>query len=97
MGLFQHNTTKIWMGERNKCSMLIPPISREDETTKKGVAKVILSLLALFGIIEGQTIAGEYDSAYSFGSQHKMTAKVTQGMQQIIHVPGDLYGGCFHF
>eukprot|EP00957_Ditylum_brightwellii_P206102 15346818-Ditylum_brightwellii.AAC.1 len=37
------------------------------------------------------------DSAYSFGSQHKMTAKVTQGMQQIIHVPGDLHDGCFHF
>ena len=37
------------------------------------------------------------DSAYSFGAQHKTTAKVAKGMQQIIHVPGDLHGGCFHF
>eukprot|EP00957_Ditylum_brightwellii_P147152 11205162-Ditylum_brightwellii.AAC.1 len=60
MGLFQHNTTKICMGERNKCSMLIPPISREDKTTKKGVVMVTLSLLALFGIMEGQTLGGEH-------------------------------------
>ena len=37
------------------------------------------------------------DSAYSFGEQHETTAKVAKGMQQIIHVPGDLHGGCFHF
>ena len=30
--------------------MIAPPISVEDETTKIGSAKVILSLLALFGI-----------------------------------------------
>ena len=134
MGLFQHNTTKLWMGNQKKCSSLVPPISKEDETTNRGATKVILSLLALFGIMEGQTYEGEHgsvrelelakhfekrylvivgdglsqmrartsndlieDSAYSFGQQHEMTAKVAKGMQQIIHVPGDLHGGSFHF
>ena len=134
MGLFQHNTTKLWMGDRPKCSLLVPPISQEDEKTNKGAAKVILSLMALFGIMEGQTYEGEHgsvrelelaekfqksyliivgdglsqmrartfnelikDSAFSFGAQHEMTVKVAKGMQQIIHVPGDLHGGCFHF
>ena len=134
MGLFQHNTTKRLMGDRKKCPLLIPPISKEDETMNKGAAKVILSLLALFGIMEGQSYEGEHgsvrelelaknfkkiyliivgdglsqmrartfnelieDSANSFGAQHETTAKVAKGMQQIIHVPGDLHGGCFHF
>ena len=134
MGLFQHNITKLWMRDQKKCALLLPPISQEDETTNKGAAKVILSLLALFGIMEGQTYEGEHgcvkelelaenyqkrylvvvgdglsqmrartfnelieDSSYSFGAQHETTAKVAKGMQQIIHVPGDLHGGCFHF
>ena len=134
MGLCQHNTTKLWMGDRKKCASLVPPIRKEDETMNKGAAKVILSLLALFGIMEGQTYEGEHgsvkelqlaenfekrylvivgdglsqmrartfnnlieDSAYSFGDQHETTAKVAKDMQQIIHVPGDLHGGCFHF
>ena len=62
MGLFQHKTTKLWMGDRKKCSLLVPPISKEDETTNKGAAKVILSLLALFGIMEGQSYEGEHGS-----------------------------------
>jgi hypothetical protein len=36
-------------------------------------------------------------SSYNFGTQHEMTVKVTKGLQQVIHVPGDLHGGCFHF
>ena len=60
MGLFQHNTTKRLMGDRKKCPLLIPPISKEDETMNKGAAKVILSLLALFGIMEGQSYEGEH-------------------------------------
>ena len=134
MGLFQHNITKLWMGDRKKCALLIPPISQEDEMTDKGAAKVILSLLALFRIMEGQTYKGEHgsvkelelaennqkrylvvvgdrlsqmrartfnelieDLSYSFGAQHETTAKVAKGMQQIIHVHGDLHGDCFHF
>ena len=62
MSLFQHNTTKLWMGERPKCSLQVPPISQENETMNKGAAKVILSLMALFGIIEGQTYEGEHGS-----------------------------------
>ena len=114
------------MGDRKKCVLLVPPISQEDKT--------ILSLLALFEIMEGQTYEGEHgsvkelelaenfwkrylvivgdglsqmrartfnelieDSSYSFGAQHKTTTKVVKGMQQIIFVPGDLHGGCFHF
>ena len=134
MGLFRHHTTKLWIGDRKKCASLVPPTRQEDETTNKGAAKVILSLLALFGILEGQTFEGEHGSVRelelaenfwkrylvivgdglsqmpalifnklikdllsSFGAQHKTTAKVAKGMQQIIHVPGDLHGGCFHF
>ena len=37
------------------------------------------------------------DSSYNFGAQHEMTVKVTKSLQQVIHVPGDLHGGCFHF
>ena len=37
------------------------------------------------------------DLAYSFGTQQETSAKVAKGMQQIIHAPGDLHGGCFHF
>ena len=55
MSLFQHNTAKLWMGDCKKCSLLVPPISKEDAMTNKGAAKVILSLLALFGIMEGQS------------------------------------------
>ena len=62
MGLFQHNTTKLWMGDRKKRSLLVPPISKEDETMNKGAAKVILLLLALFGIMEGQSYEGEHGS-----------------------------------
>ena len=53
MGLFQHNSTNSWLGNISKYSLIVLPISREDETTNKGAAKVILSLIALFGIMEG--------------------------------------------
>ena len=62
MGLFQHNIRKLWMGDRKKCTLLVPPISQEDETANKGAAKVILSLLVLVGIMEGQTYEGEHGS-----------------------------------
>ena len=45
--------TKLWMGDRKKCALLVPPISKEDEMMNKGAAKMILSLLALFGIMGG--------------------------------------------
>ena len=51
MGLFQHNTTKLWMGDRPKCAQLVPPISQEDKTTDKGAAKVILYDLVLNSLL----------------------------------------------
>ena len=49
---FQRNTTMIWRGKSSAAELLIPPFSPEDETTNKGAAKVILSLLLFFGILE---------------------------------------------
>ena len=133
MGLFQHNTTKLQLGDVAKCSMIVPPISNEDKMTKKGAAKVILPLIALFGIMKGQDHEGVHgnirslelsenyktcylvivrdglsemrarttcndiieDSSYNFGAQYEMTVKVTKSLQHVIHVPGDLHGGCF--
>ena len=65
MGLFQHNATKSWLGDVAKCSMIVPPISNEDETTKKGAAKVILSIIALFGIMKGQDHEGVHGNVRS--------------------------------
>ena len=40
----------VWGSKRSK--IIIPPVSPEDETTNKGAAKVVLSLLVFFGILE---------------------------------------------
>ena len=56
---------KIWLGDVAKGSMIVPPISREDDTTKKGAAKVILSLIALFGIMKGQDHEGVHGNVRS--------------------------------
>ena len=134
MGLFQTKATAIWRGDVPQCSMIIPPISPEDETTNKGAGKVILSLLALYGILEkttqtseegnpkGLQLAEGYDKRYlvivgdglsqvrartfsnlmqecsnSFGDKHEKSIMIQKALNQIIHVPGDLHGGCFHF
>jgi hypothetical protein len=134
MKLFQTNATKAWRGNVEKCSLIIPPISPEDETTNKGAGKVILSLLALYGILEATETEGTsgnvkslklaegYESRYlmvvgdglsqirartfteliqevsnSYGPQHQASTVINKALNQIIHVPGDLHGGCFHF
>ena len=65
MGLFQHNTTKLQLGDVAKCSMIVPLISNEDKMTKKGAAKVILPLIALFGIMKGQDHEGVHGNIRS--------------------------------
>ena len=40
------------VGIKKEQKLIIPTVSPEDETTNKGAAKVMLSLLILFGIIE---------------------------------------------
>jgi hypothetical protein len=134
MSLFQTFATKEWRGTMPKSSMIIPPISPEDETTKKGAGKVILSLLALFGILEatehegtsgnvkGLKLADNYQTrflmvigdglsqvrarsfeelvqevSHSYGKQYDASMTIQKALKQIIHVPGDLHGGCFHF
>ena len=56
MSLFQTIATKQWRGTMPKTAMIIPPISPEDKKTNKGAGKVILSLLALFGILEATKV-----------------------------------------
>ena len=55
---FQFRATELWRGEATKTSLLMPPVSPEDETTNLGAAKVVLSLLVLFGILELQSNEG---------------------------------------
>ena len=49
---FQYNETIKWRGKPREAHVIIPPVSPHDETTNTGAAKVILSLLTLFGILE---------------------------------------------
>jgi hypothetical protein len=49
---FQRKATELWRGLPNIASLLIPPVSPEDETTNIGAAKVVLSLLVLCGILQ---------------------------------------------
>ena len=44
--------TTLCSGTAPKTSLIIIPVSIEDETTNKGAAKVILSLIGMFGILE---------------------------------------------
>jgi len=50
--LFQHNDTIKWRGKVEPAHVVIPPVSPHDETTNIGAAKVILSLLVMYGILE---------------------------------------------
>ena len=48
---FQYNTVVKWRGERKRAQILCPPVSADDETTKKGAGNVTLSMLELCGIL----------------------------------------------
>ena len=48
--LYSH--TKVWRGEPSPARILIPAVSPENETTNKGAANVVMSLLLYHGIIE---------------------------------------------
>ena len=43
---------KVWRGTLPAAKLLIPPVSPEDETTNKGAANVVMSLLLLHGIVK---------------------------------------------
>ena len=49
---FQHLETLKWRDKPKAAKVIIPPISPHDKTTKSGAAKVILSLLHMFGILQ---------------------------------------------
>ena len=49
---FQYNETIKWRGKPREAHVIIPPVSPHDEITNTGAAKVILSLLTLFGILQ---------------------------------------------
>ena len=55
---FQFRITEIWRGKAKQTSLLMPPVSPEDETTNLGTAKVVLSLLVLFRILKLQSNEG---------------------------------------
>jgi hypothetical protein len=49
---FQYNTILKWRGERKRAKVLCPPVSPDNETTKKGAGNVTLSMLKLCGILK---------------------------------------------
>ena len=59
--LFQHNETLKWRGTSNEANVIIPPVSPHDETTSTGAAKVILSLLTMFGILDSSNATNDVD------------------------------------
>lgn len=135
ISLFQHDAVKNWRGKSPKVALLIPPVSPEDETTNIGPAKVVLSLLTLFGILEVTQQDGSMegnlnslkltenykerylmvvgdglsqlrirtftqlidDTCFRFDPKTRVTEMIHKALRQIVHVPGDLHGGCFHF
>ena len=48
---FKCRKTSLYHGTAPKTSLMIPPVSVEDDTTNKGEAKVMLLVLAMFGIL----------------------------------------------
>ena len=49
---FQRRQTTLWRGTDPKTLLMIPPVIIEDETKNKGTEKLILLMLAMFGILE---------------------------------------------
>ena len=37
------------------------------------------------------------DSSFHFKETHKATTTIRKALGQVIHITGDLHGGCFHF
>ena len=54
---FQQRETFTWRGEVKKASVIIPPLSMQDETSNLGAAKVILTMLRLSGLLVKDKIA----------------------------------------
>ena len=50
--------TNVWPGEVGPVKLLIPPVSPDNETTNKGAANVIMSLLLMHGVIEATSNDG---------------------------------------
>ena len=118
------------------------PVSPHDETSNKGAANVLISMLLAYGILEIKSdndnnnnseeeatdivhklqlcdgyekryllIVGDgltqiridtfreliEESSYRFGKRYEISNILTNAMNQIIPLPGDLHGGCFHF
>ena len=49
---FQYKETLKWRGKPKDAHVIFPSASPHDETTNTGAAKVILSLLVMFGILK---------------------------------------------
>ena len=56
---FQYNKTMKWRGIQKVAEVIIPPVSPHDETTNTGAAKLILSLLVMFGILKKSESSNE--------------------------------------
>ena len=50
--------TDVWRGEVAPAKLLIPPVSLDNETTNKGAANVIISLLLMHGVLEATSNQG---------------------------------------
>jgi hypothetical protein len=84
---FQRETTEIWRGCPSQTELLLPPVSPEDETTNIGAAKVVLSLLVLYGILEytgSDGVEGNLKSVkLADGYEEKYLMLVGDGLSQI--------------
>ena len=56
---YQRRETHIWRGDVKKASVIIPPLSAQNETTNLGAAKVVLTMLRLCGLLVPQRSNGE--------------------------------------
>ena len=66
----------MWRGHLTPAKMLIPPVSPENETTNRGAANIVMSLLLYHGIVEpvnydgangdvkGMELADDYKERY---------------------------------
>jgi hypothetical protein len=80
---FQCQTTACWRGKVPIASLLIPPVSPEDETTNAGAAKVVLSLLVLYGIIEIKKTRGKEQFVLADNYKERKLMLIGDGLSQI--------------
>ena len=68
---FQFKETQKWRGQPKEAHVIIPPASPHGKTTNSGAAKVILSLLVMFGVLR------KTDTGNGIGDNHDKIKNLT--------------------